>query len=63
MIHIKIENAHKVITKNKNWLLASLTWITGQAKKRLEQNLAQEIKQSLEEKNIRVSVWVTGREY
>lgn len=59
MIHIKIENAFKAIKKNKNTVAACLAWITGQAKKQLEKNLAEELKQSLSEKNIKIKVWIT----
>jgi len=58
MITIEIKNTQQIIESNKNWLVAKFAshFIDVQAK--VEEEIAKEIKKSLEERNIQAVVSV-----
>jgi hypothetical protein len=61
MICIQIKHAYKAIKNNKNWFVAAFAWLTGQAKKELEKNLAKELKQNLSQRGIEIDIKIKDK--
>jgi len=58
MITIKITNAQEIVERERNWFVAKLAPYFIDVQNRVEEEIAEEIKKSLQEKNIQVMVSV-----
>ena len=58
MITIKITNAREIVERERSWLLAKLAPYFVDVQTRVEQEIAEEIKKSLHEKNIQAVIAV-----
>jgi len=62
MIKIKITNAQEILEREKNWLFAKLAPLVTDIQTRVEEEVARQIKKSLQENNIEAVISVSDED-